>query len=431
MLRWRLTLLLAALASSQSAWGASAALAKPTVFTNTEYVEGIAAAASALWVATRGGVEEYDLRTLQRRRVYTTNDGLPTTAIRELRAIAGTVVAVLADARCSLHDGSFRCVPGDAIEPSAPTTPRLFKGARITAELQLGSRRFVGTAGQGVWLAGTHARRLTPADQLCGNLVVAIAKFENETWLGTFDEGLCRFDGAKFITISAPFRMVNALASTTYGLFVATTSGLFRTRDGHRFESVFLPDTHAVNDLAVDGDALWATSPAVLWKIPLGRRGLPRGYWQPGGTHSLQAVDVANGQVWLASEDRGLLRMQGRKFDIFDRAAGLPTSWMVGVAVLPDGSVYGASLRHGLVRIDPNGKSTPVTGLPDSWLLHVGRGERGLWVGTQSGAASLDATGVHVLPSLPNPCVHAIEDSAAGVWVGTEGGLALYERESH
>ena len=81
MLRWRLTLLLAALASSQSAWGASAALAKPTVFTNTEYVEGIAAAASALWVATRGGVEEYDLRTLQRRRVYTTNDGLPTTAI--------------------------------------------------------------------------------------------------------------------------------------------------------------------------------------------------------------------------------------------------------------------------------------------------------------------------------------------------------------
>lgn len=429
MLRWRLTLLLAVAASSQSAWGASVAPAKPAVFTNTEYVEGLAATASALWVATRGGVEEYDLRTWQRRRVYTTNDGLPTTAIRDVQVVEGAVVAVLADARCVLRDGSFRCAPGTAPEPPAPGTPQLFKGARITAELQLGPRRLLGTAGQGVWLAGVHARRLTPAGQLCGNHIMAVAEFANETWLGTFDEGLCRFDGRAFFNVSAPFRMVNAMASTTHGLFVATASGLFRTRDGRHFESVFLFDTRAINDLAVDGDTLWATSPAVLWKIPLGRHGLPRGYWQPGGTHSLQAVDVANGQVWLASEDRGLLRMHGRKFDVFDRAAGLPTSWMVDVAALPDGSVYGASLRHGLVHVDQNGKATPVAEISDPWLLRVSRGERGLWVGTQSGAASLDAAGAHALPSLPHPCVHAIASSTAGVWVGTEGGLALYEPE--
>ena len=38
----------------------------------------------------------------------------------------------------------------------------------------------------------------------------------------------------------------------------------------------------------------------------------------------LQAVTVSGRTVWLASEDRGVIRFRAGKFESFDRAAGLP-----------------------------------------------------------------------------------------------------------
>ena len=438
MLRWRLTMLSAlslSAASSQGAWGASATLgfatASPIIYTNTEYVEGLAATGETLWAATRGGVEEYDLGSLTRRRILTTKAGLPTTAVLGIEIRDGALVALTKDQRCTLLGDRFACEAAAmaALPTPTSTTPELWNGARVTARLVVGSRRFVGTADRGLWLGGARPRRLTPTGQLCGNHVTAIAEFAGETFLGTFDEGLCHFDGKRFVPVSVPFRMVNDMASTPHGLFVATTSGLFRTRDGRHFESVYLFDTRAINGLAVDGDTLWATNPAVLWEIPLGP-GRPRGYWQPGGTHSLQAVDVAAGVVWLASEDRGLLRKRGRHFQIFDRAAGLPTSWVVDVAAMPDGTAYAATLRHGLVHVDGKGHAEAVAGSPDAWLLHVGRDDAGVWLGTQGGAARIEGKASQVLADLPNPCVHSLYEAAAGLWVGTEGGVALYERSA-
>jgi ligand-binding sensor domain-containing protein len=432
MSRWRLTVLSLVAASSQSAWGASATLdsmaGAPVIFSNTEYVEGLAATETTLWAATRGGVEEYDLDNLKRRKVWTTSDGLPTTAIRGVVIHEGSPVALAGDSRCTLQGNRFSCVSATPASPATPAPLDLWRSSRVTASLVIGSRRFVGTADQGLWLDGKHPRRLTPTGQLCGNHVVAVAEYGSEVWLGTFDEGLCRFDGKRFVTASVPFRMVNDLASTPHGLYVATTSGLFRTRDGRRFESVPLFDTRSINSLAVDGDTLWATNPAVLWRIPLGRRGRPKGYWQPGGTRSLQAVDAVAGVVWLASEDRGLMRKHGRRFEVFDRAAGLPTSWMVDVAGMPDGAAYGATLRHGLVRVGATGAVDSVPGIPDAWLLRIGREDGGLWLGTQGGAARIEGKAMKVFAGLPNPCVHGVHETATGIWVGTEGGVALYPR---
>jgi ligand-binding sensor domain-containing protein len=427
MLRWRLALLVVATASPlvTSAWGASA---KPSIYSNTEYIEDLAAGDGVLWVATHGGIEEYDLASLKRRRLYNTNDGLPTIEIRKLETEDGALVARTENARCLLAEGAFACGPAPTLPAPKPSYPEWMEGTRVTSNLVLGKRRFVGTAGRGLWLDGQRPRRLSPGHQLCGNHIEAIAEFNGQLWVGTFDEGLCRWDGKRFVSVRLPFRMVNDLAATDQGLFVATTQGLFRTRDGNRFDRIALFDTRGINDLAVDGDTLWATSTATLWRIPIGRKGRPRGFWQPGGTRSLQAVDAVDGNVWLATEDRGLLRMDGKRFVIFDRAAGLPTSWVVDVAAMADGSAYAATLRYGLVHVGRDGKITAIKGIPDKWLLHVSRNDQNLWVGTQAGAASFDDSGSHPLTALPNNCVHALKETDAGLWAATEGGLALYSK---
>lgn len=425
MSRWRLTVLLTVFAaSSPSAWGASATRAKPTLYTNTEYVEALVAWGRSLWAATRGGVEEYDLRTLKRIRLLTTNDGLPSNAVRGVEMEGDTLVVSTAEQRCLFEGRRFRCAP-TTLTHQLPAQPELWQGTRVTASLTVEGRRFVGTA-HGLWMATGKPRRLTPAGQICGNHVMAVAEFAGKTWLGTFDEGLCRFDGQEFATVQAPFRMINDLYATPDSLFVASNSGLFRSDDGQSFVAVDLVGTRSINDLACDGDTLWATNPAVLWEIPLDGKRKPRGYWQPGGTRSLQAVDVLRGQVWLASEDRGLMRKRGHKFEIFDRAAGLPSSWVVDVAVLPDGGAVAATLRDGLVRVSPKGDAAPLQTSPDAWLLHVGRDSEGLWVGTQGGAVRVHGTKVEAVSHLPNPCVHVIVRVETGIWAGTEGGLAFY-----
>ncbi|HVR61526.1 MAG TPA: hypothetical protein VMU50_06485, partial [Polyangia bacterium] len=105
----------------------------------------------------------------------------------------------------------------------------------------------------------------------------------------------------------------------------------------------------------------------------------------------------------------------------------LPTSWAVDVAAAPDGGAFVATLRHGLLRLDADGNARSVPGLPDRWLLHLGRTGGAWWVGTQGGAARVDGAGVAtvVAAGLPHPCVHAIADFDGALWIGTESGTAV------
>ena len=422
---------------------AAADVRAATLFTRTADVEAIATGPGTLWAATRGGVEVYDLATLARVRLYTTDDGLDVNHVRGVAVRGGEIVARTLGATCRLQGERFRCDTTPAQPPAPPAKPPLlFRGARVTAmEALPDGRQFVATAGQGLWLAGAAPRRLTPENQICSNHVVAVARSHGRTWFGTFDQGLCSFDGTTFRQATGPFTMINDLVATPRALFVAASSGLYRTIDGERFVRVHDLDGRGAVDLAFDGKAIWVVTSVALWRIPDVRAPLRR--WEatrfarPGGSRALQAVDVNRGAIWLASEDVGALRMVdargGGRFEIFDRARGLPSSWAVDVAVTADGGAFVATLRHGLVRVTPDGHSSAAGGdLPDHWMLHVSldHDSRELWIGTQAGAARLvpDATVLRPRADLPHPCVHAVRTLPEGTWFGTEGGTLFLPR---
>jgi ligand-binding sensor domain-containing protein len=414
-----------------------------TLFTRTAHVEALAVGGGAVWAATRGGVEVYDLATLARRRLYTTADGLDSNHARGVTVRGGEVVVRTQRASCRLAGERFSCAPAPPQPFAVPGAPRpvLFQGARVTAtEALADGRRLLATAGHGLWLAGAAPRRLTPPNQICSNHVVAVARSMARTWLGSFDEGLCSFDGKVFRDAAGPFTMINDLVATPHALYVAASSGLFRTTDGERFARVHDLDGQGAVDLSFDGKALWVVTSLALWRLPDTRA--PIRHWQgrrfsrPGGSRALQAVDANGGAVWLAAEDVGALRLTGRgRFEIFDRARGLPSSWAVDVAVAPDGGAYVATLRDGLVRVMPDGRAGPAgVELPDRWLLHVGldRGSGQLWIGTQAGAAKVAPDlSLQVLRGdvdLPDPCVHVVAALPEGIWLGTEGGTLLLPR---
>jgi hypothetical protein len=406
---------------------AAAAASPGAVFTNTRQVEALAADGDTLWAATRGGIEVWDARALVRRRLYTTADGLADNAVRALWREGGALRARTTAARCELHE-TWLCEPARVL-PVAVAGPRLFEGRRMTAEARVAGRRFVATA-DGLWLAGAPSRRLTADDQICSNHVVALAAFAGRTWFGSFDEGLCSFDGQHFARAPLPALMINDLLAVDHLLYVATTHGLFVTRDGQTFRGVPALDRRAVVDLASDGKQLWAVTPASLWRLPLHPGcGVPRSHWLPGGARALQAVDASNGVVWIATEDRGVLRFAGGKFQVLDRAAGLPSSWAIDVAATPDGGAYVGTLRDGLVRVEADGSARAIGGV-DPWLLHVTVAGARVWVGTQAGAALIEDGRASALTGLPHPSVHALLPSGAGVWLATEGGTVFRPSDS-
>lgn len=353
------------------------------LWTNTAQVESIAASGTTLWAATGGGVEEYALPAGTRTALYTTEQGLDSNAVHLVWIEDGGVGVRTDRSICLLRQRRFACSSADAVVPAVAAVAPRFHGARETARLRVGEQTIVASAGAGLWLDG---RRITPSGQICTNHIHALAEFQGHLWVGGFDGGLCVLeDSGTFRTIRVPFRMINDLVATPRGLHVAAGEGLFFTSDGRKFHRDSRVRDRGPNRMALSRGRLYVTTPAALYELHLARPNLFRRWRNPAGSTSLQSVAVSGRTIWLASEDRGVIRFRGGKFVSFDRASGLPSSWVVHVAPAPAGGVWAATLRHGAVRLDSSGN---VRELAASSSVHaVLRTAHGLWIGSEGGLA--------------------------------------------
>jgi ligand-binding sensor domain-containing protein len=403
-------------------------------------VEALAGSGQSLWVATQGGLEEYDLAKRARVAHYTTLAGLPTLSIETVTLNAsGLPVVNTAKHRCTLHAATrrFACVDSEELpaEPPSESNERI-EGAPVTAHYRsVDGREWLGTAGLGVWeRSAGQLRRLSPVEQIVSNHVVAIAEWKQAVYVASFDRGLGRFKEGRFSAMPLQAHLLNDVIATPTALFVAASDGLYKTEDGERFEREARVTEHFISDLAYDAErnTVYATATSSLWELALGTPTKPaRSTYLPGGSRSLQAVDISpQGTVFLATEDRGVLRREGkRRFTSFDRLAGYPSSWATDVLALDGTSALFGSLHHGVFAV--GGASPLPVASPSPWILFLGRDpeqpER-VFVGTQGGASLIQGEQGRKLQGLPNPCVHAMARLSSGLWVGTEGGLAQYRQ---
>ncbi len=397
----------------------------PEILSATHRVNHIEATPDHVWVATDGGLEHYDPVSLERTRVYTTADGLAGLRLWEV-TLGARVQVHTANSRCTLGaDDRFDCEDAAATVPKVRAGDR-FHGRRVLARASLGRREFVGTD-DGLYASDLDTRRLTPDGQPCTNFAMALATHRDRLWMGAFEGGLCvSDDGRIFEPVDGP-RMINDLLSHRRGLFVAANEGLFRVDDDGTVTPIAGIQPRGVNAVAWDGRRILATTPGALWGLDprRDRAGAPR--WMPGDTHALQDVTTAgDGTIWLASEDRGAIRIRGDEVRVFDTLAGLPSSWGLRVAVDHQGVAYLATLRNGLVKIDGDEVSAQPD-LPDTWILETTISDGNLLVGTQGGAAVVAANGtVEHLRDLPHPNVHAFAPFRGKLYVATESGTAVY-----
>jgi ligand-binding sensor domain-containing protein len=226
---------------------------------------------------------------------------------------------------------------------------------------------------------------------------------------------------------------VNRVVATTGkdpALFVGGSEGLFVTRDGSTFAHVDAIGAHAITGLAATRHHLWVAASEALYRLPLSGRGIAvqRSFVRPGGSHAIQALAVDENDVaWLATEDRGVVRVgTDGTIHTYDRVAGLPSSWFVGLDPDGAGGVFAASLRHGAVHLTQDGAWSKVDWAPSPWGLGVQHDATRTCIATQEGA-TCESGAVRVsLGHLPDPRVHAFLPLGTSMLVGTEAGVAVY-----
>src|SRR4051812_4924864 len=98
------------------------ALLVAVAFTNTAHVESIALAGATLWAATGGGVEQYDLRSGSRVRVYPIG---PALRIWSNDQNAQTAHARTRDAECVIAGETVSCAPAAPLPAVAPSAAPL------------------------------------------------------------------------------------------------------------------------------------------------------------------------------------------------------------------------------------------------------------------------------------------------------------------
>ena len=155
-------------------------------------------------------------------------------------------------------------------------------------------------------------------------------------WVATADGGVSRFDSARFDTFGLkeglPNLTVMALAEEAEAdgrLLLGTFGGGIAAYDGHGFQVYTtehgLPSNEIVGLQAQpDGSVLVLTGAGVAW-FAQGRciRSLTEVGGQPLGRVYDLATDAA-GTTWLATWERGVLSLDGRRMDTGDRAVRWP-----------------------------------------------------------------------------------------------------------
>lgn len=333
--------------------------------------------------------------------------------------------------------------------PDDATMPRSTEGATVShspaspmmSDPSQGSS-WVGTRDSGVYLRSAEGwRRVTPTGQLCGNHITALTRHKGRLVVGTFDRGVCwqKDDGRwqSFRTPALPSNMVLGVTSDGERLYVSTTYGL-GLYDGKVWTQVAYGGRNpvALGKLSVlaavrmdkgvalvdgRGASIVATGGQPLSLVE--RLPVPQGW-----SEHASVADGAGRFLWMASEDRGLLRWDGSRWQRFHDGRDLTDNWVTAIAVDAKGRAIAGTCQDGFSYFDGSRwtRVREAAGLPSRAIVATALVPGGALIGTLLGAAHFDAVSgtVRALPRLADPRVYAILVEGDSALFGTEGGLS-------
>ena len=399
-----------------------------------------------VWIATSRGLMAYDGKAFTN---LTIEEGLPSNDITALHGASdGTLWVGTRDRGVfNMHKGQVTLVPPDVAVPDPFDITCIAEDAQ--AKIWIGSTTGLHTVDDGLmqplWVAddpGDRAIRSLYHDGI------------SQMWVGT-DEGLRRFDGSVFTTLSAEqlsTEETTAVVEDGAGtIWVGTMNGLRAVR-GNQVEHIELEDDGSsprVERLFVaDNDEVWIGTEGGLIR----RSGSVRKRYDKrmllGQSDSLAQrkpqtrstlVDSSfvrsflqdrRGVIWVATAE-GLLQYDDGVFRAFSTRDGLPSDELQ--TVIEDGQgVLWIATANGLSAYDGKQFTNYSTdqGLPSNWINDLLISSEGsLWIATPRGLSQYADHAFRTFAQrdgLKSNAVQALSETKDGtLWIVTDQGISL------
>ena len=393
-------------------------------------------------------------------RVYTTQDGIPQSALLSLAFDRkGYLWVGTQDGAARFNGQTWQVI----------NLPERFVSNYI--------RTVLGTSDGSVWFGtrnGGLARlkdnqwtTFNASNGLPGNAIYALVETipqpgQSFLWVGT-DAGLVRFDGQSWKQITTadglPGDTITCLQPAPFpedpsGLWVGTNRGLVKVINQHVEIVSTSSRLHTQPILALwqsplsnQRQPLWVATPSSVFRID---DATESELVFPGGTsgkgiRALMTTPAPGGaeSLWIATE-QGLLQFESGHWTLYDQKIGFPSNAILSLlkpASAQASPTLWVGTGRGLVRLNYTGWRSfgKNDGLPDDEIYSICETrDQTLWIGTENGLARWEAnrrTVIQGAPALPNNRVLCLYETTglegdSTLWVGTSGGLVRFHRET-
>jgi ligand-binding sensor domain-containing protein/signal transduction histidine kinase len=286
-------------------------------------------------------------------------------------------------------------------------------------------------------ISSYYHRNWTHADGLPQNSVRAIAQTpDGYLWLAT-EEGLARFDGARFRVFSAANTptirnsLISALTTDRAGvLWIGTADGnVYRMIDG-TFERFPVSSTYVARIVVDAQSRIWVGSFGGLSVI---ERGEIRDIGREIGLIDAVVVEILasrDGSIWIGTSGSGLYRWTGDAVSRIPIAPGFNANVVSALHEDRAGRIW-IGTRNGLLML-ADGKLAQLSfgdGTPMA-VLDIVEGDGGsVWVGADRALLRFDETRLDAAPSIEkrsDPVLCVARDIEGSVWTGSQfDGLGL------
>lgn len=292
-----------------------------------------------------------------------------------------------------------------------------------------------------------HWEELPIVQMPCGDRISALAEFNGSLWIGSFDAGLCRWDGSTFHHYDGPdylpSDMINDLSADANYLYVATNKGLTlidnrgqvvqkTKQDCLRNLAANCPWFSSVNGVTVDEQkgAVWISDLGSVHRIDTDPW---HHYFRRAGiqSHSITRIAARDDRVAVGTSDQGIRLKRGKKFYRIDEQDGVTDNWITDLSWDSKGRLLVATCTKGISRLNLDNSIetwTSSNGLLDDYTLTVREIFGAIWVGTLSGLSIIkdeEVVNLTTLQGLSGNEIHDIISYRDRIWVATNGGLSV------
>ena len=369
-------------------------------------------------------------------RSWSTNDGLPNDKIQDVHQSVDGYIWLASQEGLVRFDGARFDIYDKKNTP-------VFPHSQVTSLAETGDSTLWLTTIRGILRYRNGNFESVPADSDGGNFIgnAVIVQRSGKILVGARD-ALYRLDNGVLRRVNIPgnprLLSVNTICEDgDEELWLGTSSGA-KLFDHGRLINVAgngIPHNAFVTRfLRATNGTLWVGTQEGLYTAPAGR---PRKFTRMAaigaqGIHSL--LEDRAGNIWIGTEQQGLLRMSGGKLESLTTKNGLSANYIISLCEDREGNIWAGTFYNGVDEIWRGKFETYSTdeGLAGPLVRSIVEdSHHTIWIGTESGLSKLEhgkMVSYTTKDGLPHNQIRSIYVDARGiVWLGTRDGVSRFD----